>query len=194
MASLWNDITNYWAHVRRHYFNLVVGIVLALLAFASSITGLIVPAWVFWILAIAFLVVAQFRTYLDIRHELNEIRTSIEAQEARRKRLMEARVLTGETFSIWELLVPGQRPLIHNREFIDCTIKGPAIIAPMRCTFNHPMLGNGPIESVLYELVPGERQGLIAFVDCTFLRARFEAIGYYGDEKMLNELRQAPVI
>lgn len=190
------ELLDYWQHARRHYFNLVAGLVLAALAFVSNVTGLIVPAWVFWLLAIGFLVWAQFRTYRDIKRELDKLSGQVSAIETRRKRLLDDRVLTNETFYIWELIKPGDRPIIQHREFIDCLISGPAIIVPMVSnTFEYVTLGVGPMESVLYDGgVPGDRQGLIAVVNCKFLRGRLEGIGYYGDKAMLDQMRKVAVI
>lgn len=189
------ELLDYWRHARRHYFNLVAGIVLAVLAFASNITGLIVPAWAFWLLAIGFLVVAQFRTYRDLRRELDKLVGQADAIEARRKRLLEDRVLTNETLYVWELLKPGERPLIQNREFIDCTIKGPAIISPqMSVEFEHMRLGSGPVDSVIYDLVPGLRQGLIAIINSKFTRGSMEGIGYYVDKDVRAKLEGSRVI
>jgi hypothetical protein len=194
MAEFRTEMWDYWQHARRHYFNLVTGLVLAALAFVSSATGLIVPAWVFWILAIGFLVAAQFRTYRDVKRDLDHIKDKIDADEGRHKRLQESRVLSGETFNVWELLVPNAKPMVENREFTDCIIRGPALIAPqIGCKFEDSTAGIGPVESVLYEMTPGPRQGVIALVRCKFLRCRFEGIGWYGDKAMLDTLRAMPV-
>jgi hypothetical protein len=122
LANLGTDLREYWRHARHHYFNLVAGALMAVLGFSFSAAGLTIPAWVFWILAIAFLVTAGFRTYRDLRREFDALQDQVSAIEARRKRLLEDRILTNETFYIWELLKPGDRPLVQNREFIDCTI------------------------------------------------------------------------
>ncbi len=189
------ELLDYWQHARRHYFNLVTGLVLAVVAFVSNITGLIVPAWVFWILAIGFLVVAQFRTYRDIKRELDKLAGQVSGIEARRKRLLEDRVITNETFYIWELLKPGEKPIINNREFIDCAIKGPAIVSPqMSVSFEKTMLGSGPIDSMIYDLVPGQRQGLIAILNSTFTRGSLEQIAYYVDKDVRAKLEGTRVI
>jgi hypothetical protein len=85
---------------------------------------------VFWILAIGFLVTVQLRTYPDETWDLDQVEDKIDVDEARRKRLKESRVLTGEIFYAWGLLVPNANPKIENREFIDCIVRGPGSSRP----------------------------------------------------------------
>jgi len=124
-----------------------------------------------------------------------QLRADASAQETRRKRLLNDRVLTNETFYIWELLKPGERPLIQHREFIDCTIKGPAIISPqLSVDFDDMTLGLGSIDSVIYDLVPGQRQGLIALIHCKFKRGSMDGIGFYVDKDLRAKLEGIHVI
>jgi hypothetical protein len=130
-----------------------------------------------------------------LRRNLRKLQDSVDEQGARRKRLLEDRVLTNEAFYIWELLKPGERPLIQNREFIDCTMKGPAIISPqMSVSFDQTMLGAAPIDSLIYDLVPGQRQGLIAIINSKFTRGSLEGIGYYVDKDVRAKLEGTRVI
>jgi hypothetical protein len=142
---------------------------------------------------------ALFRAPYEQRDALGvtaqELQKQARTEADRRRHLREDRELTGETFFIWELLTPGEKPVVHSRTFTDCVIKGPALIAfQVSVDMKETLLGIPPVESVLYELVPGERQGLIAFVNCKFVRGRLEGIGYYGDKKMLEMLRNIAVV
>jgi hypothetical protein len=112
-------------------------------------------------------------------------------EEQRRQHLQKDPELDGETFKVWELLSSGERPLIRNRTFRDCTIVGPGLITFLsKLELVESTLGSGPIESVLYEAAgPGQRQGLIGFVNCKFYRCRFDGIAYYGDSALLEKLR-----
>jgi hypothetical protein len=132
----------------------------------------------------------------DMLHrDSRRLQGSIDEQYARRKRLLEDRVLTNETFYVWELLVPGDRPIVRDRVFTDCVVKGPAIVTLMLDTeFTHTQLGSLPVESLLYESIEGPHQGLIALVNCRFVRGRLERIGYYGDRETLDKLRKVAVI
>ena len=189
------EIWHYIQQVRHHWVGLVAGAIVAVLGFVANGAGLTIPAWAFWALALIFLAVAQFRAFRDVRRELDVIQVRLRAEDERRKRLREAHELTGEEFYLWELLAPNGRPLVENRQFTDCRIKGPGIVTFVSSVeLVNNDLGEGAFESVLYLGVPNApRQGLVGFVNCKFERCRFRQVGYYGDKAMLAKLRGGTV-
>lgn len=195
-SNLRTDLSDYWQQAQRHYVNLVAGALMALLAFISSITGLVIPAWAFWILAIGFLVIAQFRTYRDVRRDLNQLRNTVDQQGARRHRLLESREINNETFYVSELVKPNQKPLVENRSFTDCTINGPGMVAFVaNDELAHCSLGEGDMDSILHEMPnPGVKQGIIGFVNCKLSRCKLRGIGIYGDRAFLDKVRRTTTV
>jgi hypothetical protein len=125
-------------------------------------------------------------------HQL--LQDEIEASNRRLSRLRTALKVQNETFFVWELLTPGDRPIIRNRRFEDCMINGPAVITFVG-TLNlerSTLATVTDVEEVMYEVqTHGARQGLVAFLNCDFLRCRFDGIGYYGEKAELDKLRAA---
>jgi hypothetical protein len=189
-----------WKWVRR--YSEVVGVVtgplvslvsLGFLLIGVSQFGLPVLAWLG--IGDAIFLVSGAAMIYAAHKERRAIQATLQAQEDRSKRLQLTRQLTGQTFYIWELLVPDDRPIVRDRIFTDCIVKGPAIVTLMLdTTFTHTQLGSIPVESLLYEAVDGPHQGLIALVNCQFIRGRLERIGYYANKETLETLRKIAVI
>jgi hypothetical protein len=186
----------YIRQVRHHWVNLIAGAAMALIAFGAAAGGFTIPSWVFWVLAFVFLTTAQFRAFRDVRRELDAVQKRLRDDEDRRKRLRESREVTNETFHVWELFEPQGKPLVINRAFIGCVINGPAMVTFMgQGNISKCHLGEGNIESVLHEMVnAGEKQGIIAFVNCDLTRCSFHGIGYFGDQALLDKIRKAVLI
>jgi hypothetical protein len=170
--------------------------VLAALGLAANLdSGLKVPAWVFWLLAVAFLCVAQYRTYRDLRKKYDPLKEAEGARTERSRHLREDREITGETFGINELVTPKERPLVEHRVFTDCIIEGPGLVSPQmgidftNCTWT------SPADTWIQELqTPGVRVGVIALVDCQFLRCTFENLSFLVDKAMADEFRKTRVL
>jgi hypothetical protein len=197
MGQLRADMRDYWQHARRQYVNLILGALIGVLAFAASLTGLTLPAWVFWILAIAFLVVAQFRTYRDVRRDLDQLRRAVSEREARRLRLSGAGDLNDEDCFVWELLpsLPGSKPLITQRTLTNCTLRGPAMVTFLGSTsVVAGSMGEGNIDSILHETTLGEKQGVIGFLNCTLTRCNLIGIGYFGPKDLMEKIRHGTVL
>jgi hypothetical protein len=159
------------------------------LLFVIGIVGAFVAAygWAF--------IRAPYEQRNALRTTLGDTEQQIRTAEERRVRLRTARKLKGETFYVWELFEPDSKPIVANRTFRNCTIKGPALIGPIRCRFSRWFIGKaGSADSLLYEMVPGERIGIFGFVHCAFLDCRFEHIGYYADKEFSDEVRKAPML
>jgi len=85
----------------------------------------------------------------------------------------------GESFRLVDLLISDY--VIRGRTFENCTIYGPAIIAPRRVDFDHCTFDSDPDdpEQMLW-LVPDDRdivRGVIGIEDCSFRECIFPASG-----------------
>jgi hypothetical protein len=97
-----------------------------------------------------------------------------------------------EELRITELVT--QVPVIASQVFEQCTIQGPAILAPQgRTAITNCSIG-GQVDEILWsapQSQTGQVVGAIAVVDCTFDRCRFEGIGFTGPPEFLRTLMQA---
>ena len=155
--------------------------------------GLPVLAWL-GIGATIFLVAGIAVIYGSVKAERAAVAINT-ARETRLKHLQDDRALEDETFYVWELIAPDAKPLVTNRAFTNCVIKGPALVTLMgdvaisACT-----MGEGNLEEILFEMpAPRTAQGIIAFVHCAFDRCKFRAIGFYGEKNLLARLRGGTV-
>jgi hypothetical protein len=159
--------------------------------------GLTVPPWVFWLLAVAGLCLAQYRAYRDIKvkHDATEEAGALAAERIRHFR--QDPHITGETFTVHDLLTPGNRTLVEHRTFTDCTINGPALICfasntgPEHCTWTPPS------DQWLYLLeTSGPKAGLVGFVSCSLTRCTFNDVGVLAgpDPELLAMIGRMPVV
>lgn len=74
-----------------------------------------------------------------------------------------------------------EAPIIKDKTFEDCTLVGPAVLAPRGTTVLQNNNFEGPLSSFVYE-IPEERFviGIIGLEDCVVRRCRFEKIGLMG--------------
>jgi len=141
---------------------------------------------------------ALFRAPYEQRNGVRiMVNAAVERDEAlaqRKRRLLNERELTQETLYIWELLddPPHSKPVVVNRVLTECQIKGPGMVAFLgKGTVLNNRLGEGDIESVLHEMVnPGEKQGIIAFLNCDIVRCQFHGIGFFGPKELLDKFRE----
>ena len=141
-APVWRELLEYVNHVRRHWVALAAGTVTALIGFGTEASGRGLQPWVWWLLSVVFLGIAQYRAYRDVRHELTQAEAEKRAAAARLERLQNDDLVEGETFTPTELVKPGGLQTITDRTFRKCTITGPSIIA---------FLGNGMIDGCTWE-------------------------------------------
>lgn len=82
--------------------------------------------------------------------------------------------------------------LIKGRTFEDCTIYGPAVLAPLdRMTFEQNTF-EADMEALLWE-IPEDRQrvlGAIGLSNCTFRRCNFRRIGIAGKRALMEQFRR----
>jgi hypothetical protein len=193
------QVVAYGRAVLRHWINVVAGGVMVVVGFIANAVGFVIPTFVWWALGLVFLTVAQFLAYRDVRRDLDALRTTDEQTTERSRRLREDREITGETFHVWELLGnhPAGKPLIEDRTFTDCVIRGPAVITLLSdCLSDHCTYGQGQsIADCLY-LVEANRTvvGPIGFVSCKLIRCRMEQIGYVGNAALMEILKKIPTI
>jgi len=134
---------------------------------------------------------------VELRGQLKTIGDGLAQADDRQRRLREARDLTGETCYVWELLPADGNLRIKDRNFTDCIIQGPAMATFVgESKFIHLTFGgNGGMESVLHEVpTSGPKQGIIAFINCTFTRGEFRRIGIYGSKDFLDMFRREVTI
>ncbi len=84
----------------------------------------------------------------------------------------------------------GDEAVIRGFVFIDCEVRGPAIIYPHNCNFVQGSI-TGPADAVLWE-IPLERTyviGAILVEDCTFERCRFTSVGFAGNPDFIAMMR-----
>ena len=106
-------------------------------------------------------------------------------------------VYTGQDIWLPLMVVPDQAieqtgPIIQGRSFIDCRLRGPAVILPLSgCSFDACNMGgsdNDIRNLMLSPLGSTKVTGVIAFRDCKFLRCDFISIGFTGGPEFLDEL------
>jgi len=99
--------------------------------------------------------------------------------------------ITQRSFRIVDLV--GRDDLITGRTFEDCTIYGPAVLAPLdRMTFEHNTFEADA--GAIFWLIPEERvhvMGAIGLTDCTFRRCVFRRIGIAGRQALIQQFLQA---
>lgn len=87
--------------------------------------------------------------------------------------------------------------VVQGHRFRNCVIFGPAVLAPLSDTaINECQFEGGP-ENWFIEVQPPQRlAGIIALVDCSFVRCTFVRIGFVGDaalrELFANSLTARP--
>ncbi|MDQ6713433.1 MAG: hypothetical protein M3Z28_09650 [Candidatus Dormibacteraeota bacterium] len=162
------------------------------LLFAIGIIGAFVAAygWAF------------IRAPYEQRDALRSTVTAQREQEAiscqREHRLITDRALTNEEFFVWELLddPSNKKPVVSNKILTDCVIKGPAMVTLIgKGELAGNKLGEGDLESVLHEMPnPGNKQGIIAFVNCKIIGCHFRAVGFYGPKELLDKIREGTTV
>jgi hypothetical protein len=79
---------------------------------------------------------------------------------------------------------------VRDQSFVDCEIKGPAIMRPTECEFVSSSF-DGALDEVFWE-VPLERQrflGVVSVERCRFENCTFTDIGIAGTKEALDKLR-----
>lgn len=88
------------------------------------------------------------------------------------------------TIRITDLAVTDDR--VEKKVFSNCHIVGPAVVAPMGCTFSGCGfdVANGDPESMLIVVPDRWLVGVIALMECEFYECRFTRIGFVMGEPM----------
>ena len=84
----------------------------------------------------------------------------------------------------------GDEGVIRGFVFIDCDVRGPAIIYPRNSTFVQVAFG-GPADAMLWEISVDRTHviGAILVDDCTFERCRFTSVGFTGNPDFIALMR-----
>ena len=110
-------------------------------------------------------------------------------------------------FHIFDLLrLAGRGSVIKDKDFMNCTIRGPGVIAtfvppwppekerentPISSSFDkHTLYVEGDPDSVLYDVTSDSAFGVIHLVGCTYCRVTFKDIGIAGSPKHLKWWRE----
>jgi len=102
----------------------------------------------------------------------------------------EERYITHRSFRIVDLV--GEDDLIMGRTFEDCTIYGPAVLAPLQgVSFEHDTFEGDP-KALFWEIPEGRVHvlGAIGLVNCTFHRCKFRGIGFAGTPALIQRFLQ----
>ncbi|WP_350004373.1 hypothetical protein [Pseudarthrobacter sp. WHRI 8279] len=80
--------------------------------------------------------------------------------------------------------------VIRDRIFEDCLILGPAVLALVGSTLEECIF-DGDVDALLWEIPPERLQiiGAIQMENCTFLRCRFQMIGFAGPKDFAELFR-----
>lgn len=104
----------------------------------------------------------------------------------------EDRHITHRSFRIVDLVDEGS-DLIMGRTFEDCTIYGPAVLAPLnQLTFERNTFEATP--DALFWVIAEDRNqlvGAIGLIDCTFRRCTFRGIGIAGKRELIQRFAGA---
>jgi hypothetical protein len=97
---------------------------------------------------------------------------------------------------VWELLPKaGVKPIVGHRNLTNCILRGPAMITFLGTTsVTGGTMGDGVIDSILHETAPGEKQGVIGFLNCNLTRCKFIGIGYFGPKDLIDKIRKDTVV
>jgi hypothetical protein len=149
----------------------------------------VVNVWLF--LALVTVLIAQFLVYRDIKKRADTAEGQIEQEAQRLERMRTATEFEGETVRVWELVTPGQRPIVKYRTFRRCTFMGPALIALVgRPDIDGLGLGGGSPDELLWEVPAGSAKvGEIAFYSCTIRQCESEMIGWVATPEIVKHIR-----
>jgi hypothetical protein len=179
----------YASAVWDHWATLVTGIVLAAVGLIAAAVSVTVPAWVFWALGLVFVVVAQFRAWVDVRRELDAVNEQLEAQRTMYKRAD----FTDERLHLTDLINPADPfGAVQGKTFIRCRIVGPAVMVAgqnewVRVSFIGDMPGFG------FEPLPDDGAtikvsiGKVPVQGCQFIDCTFERIGITAPQEVIDQ-------
>lgn len=96
-------------------------------------------------------------------------------------------VTKSQVIRITEMTVASTK--IENRQFEDCLILGPAVVAFSgdnhldNCSFE------GPLDALLWEIPPERPQviGVVEVADCSFVKCRFQGVGFAGAKEFVDQ-------
>jgi hypothetical protein len=79
---------------------------------------------------------------------------------------------------------------VRDQTFVDCEIRGPAIVHPVECEFVSSTF-DGSLDEVLWEVSPERSRilGVVGLERCRFENCTFSEIGVAGTKEVLEQLR-----
>ena len=104
----------------------------------------------------------------------------------------EDRHITHRSFRIVDILDVGE-DILTGRTFENCTIYGPAVLAPLnQVAFEHNTF-EASQEALFWEIpeIRNQMLGAIGLTDCTFRRCIFRGIGIAGKRALIQQFVSA---
>jgi hypothetical protein len=104
--------------------------------------------------------------------------------------VISGKVYKGETIYLADLLNKDEQPpQIRGLSFINCQIRGPVVVFPIRTNFNACTFLNH-VEEMLFE-VPEDsaKVGIVGLMDCTFESCTIRTVGIAGTPEQLSYIR-----
>jgi hypothetical protein len=89
----------------------------------------------------------------------------------------------------------GDEGILDSMTFIDCQVKGPAVLVTQASELRDCNLGGPTADAVLWEVDPNIRPvivGAILAQNCHFERCTFERVGFAGPPELMEEFRKSP--
>jgi hypothetical protein len=90
-------------------------------------------------------------------------------------------------------LVAGDEGVIREMEFIDCQIKGPAVVLLSGCRLSHNNI-RGDQSALRWDVDPARSRviGAVLIENCVFTGCTFENVGFTGSVELLDQLLGSP--
>lgn len=178
----------------------VGGVGFALVLWILDQAGLDIPPWAMLILGVVALGMVVIGVASWVKNRWSWFREyTWQTPIVRRSQ----KLTTVQPNEIWETyfrrrsisirdLIEADGSAISERTFEDCFIDGPAVIYPLRTTFDAPTFQADIPEAIFWELSADQEAvyGAIEVRDCMFRRCRFSRIGVTGPPEMIKAIRR----
>ena len=148
------------------------------------------------ILFLWLVIVAQIIVPLRKKYRGGRQKTSTPIDNDRQDRIVRGgfipeSYLRGRSVYLLDLIPPGAQPIISDRIFEDCEVRGPAMIALLNVNTITDSLFDGDIDSLFVEVADKRIiVGAIGLQSCVFRRCRFTQIGIIGTREQIEKAKQ----
>ena len=141
-------------------------------------------------------IVAQIIIPLRKKYRERGQKTSTPIDNDRQDRILKGEFipesyLRGRSVYLLDLIPPGAKPIIRDRTFEDCEVRGPAMIALLGGGSISNSTFDGDIDSVFVEVADKRIiLGAIGLQSCVFRRCRFTQIGIIGTREQIEKAKK----